>query len=292
MYASPSCEAVLQMDPNDIVGKPFLLFIRADDLGTFVEQTDVARTSTVMTHIRLWFQSPSSPHEIPIEAMMFGCADGMVAILRRGRPFIRKQMIGSMEHFEFTNSRGMFPLSSSLASNTSMSGGSNSSRIESRYEYSSREFSPVSSIDSSPPNMRVPNIDSNSTDPEGFRLPRIGMRTAPMGSIENIQNLDRDQSRFRPLTAVVLNSQEPRPVPRGYQFREVVQIDSDEDDDAEEESVFRESDDDDTYAGGQGEDEEELLFWDGESDDENHGYSQEMYEQMETFGVVPRSPNI
>ncbi|KAF9131082.1 hypothetical protein BGW39_002241 [Mortierella sp. 14UC] len=289
MYASPSCELILQMGPEEIIGKPLLLFIRADDLGTFVEQADVAKTSTVMTHMRFWFQSPNCPYEIPIEAMMFGCADGMVAILRRSRPFVRKQMIGSSEHFEFMNSRGMSPLSSSLGSSTSMSGGSCSSRT--RSEYGSSQGS---SIDFSPRIMHVPNIDPRNTDPKGFRLPRIGMRTVPMGSIENIQNLERDQSRFRPLTTVVLSDQTFRPVPRGYQFREIVQIDSDEDDDVEEEeSVFRESDDDDDdrYIGGHGEDEDILLFGNGEDDDEDHDYGhEEMYEYMENFGVVPRSP--
>ncbi|KAK3808030.1 MAG: hypothetical protein JOS17DRAFT_692015, partial [Linnemannia elongata] len=56
MYASPSCELILQVDPEEIIGKPFLLFIRADDLAAFVEQADIAKSSTVMTHMRFWFQ--------------------------------------------------------------------------------------------------------------------------------------------------------------------------------------------------------------------------------------------
>jgi hypothetical protein len=66
-----------------------------------------------------------------------------------------------------------------------------------------------------------------------------------------------------------------RPVPRGYQLREIEQIDSDEDGD--------------TISEREGEDEGILLFGDGESDGDDYGH-QEIYEHMETFGVVPQSP--
>lgn len=278
MYASPSCELILQIDPEEIVGKPFLLFIRADDLATFVEQADLAKTSTVMTHMRFWFQSPNCPHEIPLEAMFFGCADGMVAILRRSRPFVRKHLIGSMEHFDFAKTRGMSPLSSSLGSTSSSSSRSRS--------YGS---SLASSVSPSPPDVYVPNIDSrNNDDPEGFRLPRLGMRSVPMGSIQNIQNLERDQSRFRPLTTVQLTDSTFGTLPHGYQLREIVQIDSDEEDEGEEEeSVSRQSDDDDNrYYSDQ---EDQLIFDDGE-DNNGDGEYDEVYEHLENFGVVPSTP--
>ncbi|KAG0267582.1 hypothetical protein BGZ95_002816 [Linnemannia exigua] len=295
MYASPSCKLILQVDPDEIIGKPFLLFIRADDLGTFVEQADLAKTSTVMTNMRFWFQSPNCRNEIPIEAMLFGCADGVVAILRRSRPFVRKQMIVSTEQFEFVNSRnGASSTSSSLGSSTS---GSGSLRSQTQWSYGS---SPASSIDSSPRIVHVPNIEPRSLDPKGFRPPRLGMRSVPMGSIENIQNLERDQSRFRPLSSVVLSDQTFQPVPRVYQFREVVQIDSDEDEDGEEEeSVLRESDDDenrDSRTEDEDEDGDQLRFGGGESDDDDdddndNGYGHgDMSERSGDFGVVPQSP--
>ncbi|KAF9152702.1 hypothetical protein BG015_004838 [Linnemannia schmuckeri] len=240
MYASPSCEIILQVNPEEIVGKPFLLFIRADDLAAFVEQADIAKSSTVMTHMRFWFQSPNCPHEIPIEAMLFGCADGMVAILRR--------------------------------SSRSWSYGS----------------SPASSVSPSPPVVHVPNLESRrDDDPKGFRLPRLGMRSVPMGSIENIQRLERDHSRFRPLTTVRLDDSTFGALPRGYQLREIVQIDSDEDDEAEEEeSVFRQSDDDENI-GYYDDEEDRLEFDDGEDEGIEH---EEVYEQLENFSVVPVTP--
>ncbi|KAF9959404.1 hypothetical protein BGZ70_008858 [Mortierella alpina] len=83
LYASPSCEQVLLIDAEAIVGKPFLLFIRADDLGAFVEQVQVAKSSTAITHMRFWFQSPNWVQEIPCEATFFSAADGLVVIMRR-----------------------------------------------------------------------------------------------------------------------------------------------------------------------------------------------------------------
>ncbi|KAK3845820.1 MAG: hypothetical protein J3R72DRAFT_435673 [Linnemannia gamsii] len=293
MYASPSCEMILHVDPESIIGKPLLLFIRADDLGTFVEQADIAKTSTVVTHMRFWFQSPNCQGEIPIEAMLFGCADGMVAILRRCRPFVRKQMIGSMEQFE-NSLNGASPMSSSLGSSTS-GGGSNSSQTRSSYG-----SSPASSIDSSPRIAHVPNIESRSSGSNGFRIPRAGMRSVATGSIENIQNLERDQSRFRPLAPLVLSDQTFRPIPKVYQFREVVQIDSDEEEDGEDEeedeSVLHESDDDESNYFEEEDmydNDVQLQFGGGENDDndgdDDYGHG-DMYERLGDFGVVPRSP--
>ncbi|KAF9572147.1 hypothetical protein EC968_010233 [Mortierella alpina] len=94
LYASPSCEHVLLIDAEAIVGKPFLLFIRADDLGAFVEQVQVAKSSTAITHMRFWFQSPNWAQEIPCEATLFSAADGLVVVMRRCRPFVRRRLIG------------------------------------------------------------------------------------------------------------------------------------------------------------------------------------------------------
>ncbi|KAF9113726.1 hypothetical protein BGX30_006874, partial [Mortierella sp. GBA39] len=262
------------VDPEEIIGKPFLLFIRADDLATFVQQADIAKSSTVMTHMRFWFQSPNCVHEVPIEAMLFGCADGMVAILRRCRPFTRKRLIGSTDHFEFVRARGVSPLSSSLGSTSSSS-----------LSYGS---SPASSVSPSPPIVHVPNlVPRRDDDPKDFRLPRVGMRSVPMGTIENIQSLERDQSLFRPLATVKLSDSTFRALPRGYQLREVVQIDFDEDDSGEEEeSVFRQSDDEESSY--YDDEEDRLEFDDGEDEGGEH---EEVSEQLENFSVVPATPD-
>jgi len=93
MYASPSCQLIFQVEPELMIGKPFLLYIRSDDLASFVEQVDLAKSSNVVSHMRFWFQSPNCMDEIPCEAMLFGAADGMIAILRRCKPFVRKRTI-------------------------------------------------------------------------------------------------------------------------------------------------------------------------------------------------------
>jgi len=59
MYASSACEMVFHVDPDDITGKPILLYIRADDLASFVEQVDVIKQSASILQIRFWFQSPN-----------------------------------------------------------------------------------------------------------------------------------------------------------------------------------------------------------------------------------------
>ncbi|KAF9100885.1 hypothetical protein BGX29_006164 [Mortierella sp. GBA35] len=93
MYASPSCQMIFKIDPDKAIGKPLLVFLRADDLAGFVEQAELAKSSNVVTHMRFWFQSPNCRQEIPCEAMLFGAADGLVAVLRRCRPFMRRQAI-------------------------------------------------------------------------------------------------------------------------------------------------------------------------------------------------------
>ncbi|CAO3563612.1 unnamed protein product [Mortierella alpina] len=93
MYASPSCELIFKLEPDEIVGRPFLLFIRSDDLATFVEQVDLAKSTNAVTHMRFWFQSPRCAREIPCEAMLFGAADGMIAIMRRCKPFVRRHLL-------------------------------------------------------------------------------------------------------------------------------------------------------------------------------------------------------
>ncbi|KAF9349580.1 hypothetical protein BGX26_012134 [Mortierella sp. AD094] len=85
-------------------GKPILLFVRADELRSFVEQVDVSKSSGAIMHVRFWFQSPTLSHEIPCEAVLFGSSDGIVALMRKCKPFVRRHLIGSREHYAPTDS--------------------------------------------------------------------------------------------------------------------------------------------------------------------------------------------
>jgi hypothetical protein len=100
MYASSACEKVLHVDPDDIKGKPILLYVRSDDLAPFVEQVDLAKTTTTVSQMRFWFQSPNTHLPIPCEAVIIGTSDGIVALIRNCKPFIRKHFIGSREQYE------------------------------------------------------------------------------------------------------------------------------------------------------------------------------------------------
>ncbi|CAO3573027.1 unnamed protein product [Mortierella alpina] len=98
LYASPSCEFLLHINAQVIEGKPFLLFIRADDLASFVESMDIAKSSGLISHIRFWFQSPHWPQEIPCEALLVGTSDGLVLVMQLCRPFVRRRFIGNIAH--------------------------------------------------------------------------------------------------------------------------------------------------------------------------------------------------
>ncbi|KAI8349015.1 hypothetical protein B0O80DRAFT_417860, partial [Mortierella sp. GBAus27b] len=56
MYASSACEKVFHVDPDEITGKPVLLYIRSDDMGPFVEQVDLIKSTAAVSQIRFWFQ--------------------------------------------------------------------------------------------------------------------------------------------------------------------------------------------------------------------------------------------
>ncbi|KAK3825183.1 MAG: hypothetical protein J3Q66DRAFT_327170 [Benniella sp.] len=105
MYASSASEKVFHVDPDQLIGKPILLYIRADDLASFVEHVDHIKATTVITQMRFWFQSPNWPQEIPCESIIFGAADGVVAVVRRCKPFVRRHLIDDGEQFG-VDSRG------------------------------------------------------------------------------------------------------------------------------------------------------------------------------------------
>ncbi|KAI8358112.1 hypothetical protein B0O80DRAFT_424203 [Mortierella sp. GBAus27b] len=118
MYASSACEKVLHVDPDDITGKPILLYVRSDDLAPFVEQIDLAKTTTTVSLMRFWFQSPNTRQPIPCEAVIIGTSDGIMALIRKCKPFVRKHFIGSREQYE-SRSQG-----SSVSSRWTASSGS------------------------------------------------------------------------------------------------------------------------------------------------------------------------
>ncbi|KAF9101916.1 hypothetical protein BGX27_011276 [Mortierella sp. AM989] len=128
MYASPACEIIFNIEPEQIEGKPILLFVRADELGSFVENVDSSKSSGAIMNIRFWFQSPNLSYEVPCEAVLFGCSDGVVAIMRQCKPFVRRHLIGCQGHYSTSNSSSWHGSSPSYNSeSTSTSPGSTQS---------------------------------------------------------------------------------------------------------------------------------------------------------------------
>ncbi|KAG0225667.1 hypothetical protein BGX31_007568, partial [Mortierella sp. GBA43] len=199
-YASPSCEIILNIDPEAIVGRSFLLFIRSDDLATFVEQVDLAKSSNVVTHMKFYFQSPNNPQEVPCEAMLFGAADAMIAIMRRCKPFIRtKPMItASSDHYIGE------PISTSFNSQGSYR--NSDDRHLHPHGYSSRISASSCSTYPSSPTDSVSSAASSSasvySNRPGNRSYMAPLRGITIGSINSIRNLDSDQSRLRPLMSL------------------------------------------------------------------------------------------
>ncbi|KAG0208454.1 hypothetical protein BGX28_000592 [Mortierella sp. GBA30] len=185
LYASPSCEFILHIDAEEIIGKPFLLFIRADDLTSFVEQVDLAKSTDAITHMRFWFQSPTWPQEIPCEAILFGSSDGLVIVMRRCRPFVRKRLIGGIELYERsrTNAR------SSVDSKAS------------RYSWTT----PPSSVAPSSPTSSVSMREHRRTSTTSMHA-RNASKKVIVGSIKRIIELDGDD-QLKPMIPL----QEDRP---------------------------------------------------------------------------------
>jgi len=218
MYASPSIEPLLHVNPQMIVGKPFLLYIRADDLASFVEQVDMAKSTNVITHMRFWFQSPDLPEEIPCEAMVFGSSDGMVAVLRRCKPFMRKMLIQDSGTYEFRSRERCtehgYGISTS-APNTTSTGGATRRTTASRMGFGRPSpYNPVSaaSVDDY---LSTSSSTNSSSSSHPHRPPRPPTRAAmegtrkiacpltrlPQGSINCIRNMGQE-TKLRPLTSV------------------------------------------------------------------------------------------
>ncbi|KAG0009608.1 hypothetical protein BGZ80_002225 [Entomortierella chlamydospora] len=199
MYASPSCELILNIDPDDLLGKPLLLYIRADDLASFVEQADLAKSTATVRHLRFWFQSPNCRQEIPLEAIFLGAADAMIIIFRRCLPFRRRQFItdySSQEYFTGRqNNKFSRDYNFSNRSN-SRSRGSSFERTEhyGRYGY-------VHSIRGSPTDSLSSSGSTSSPRSDGTRAYQASLLNTYVGSINSIRSLDNEQTRIRPLAS-------------------------------------------------------------------------------------------
>ncbi|KAF9208109.1 hypothetical protein BGZ49_009733, partial [Haplosporangium sp. Z 27] len=277
MYASPSCELIFNMDPNDLLGKPILCFIRADDLGGFVEQGDLAKASSAVRHIRFWFQSPYCPQEVPCEAMLYGAADALVIILRRCLPFRRRQFITCPSSAGSSYSS----ISSYNTRYTNYSPDSSYGRQQKLYNIGSYSSKSPSMMSTSPSDSISSSYGSNlSTSPhkssaDGTRAYRAPLRSIPVGSIDSIRNLDREQ-QYRPLASLRhVEDEEEKTSKTIHLLREVHTQDSELEESQIEEGVKRMNLRDHRSMSREPEEEEveEDSFWD---DRNERGYNENM----------------
>ncbi|KAF9391328.1 hypothetical protein CPC16_004439 [Podila verticillata] len=225
MYASPSCEFIFKVDPEAIIGKPFLLFVRADDLGPFVEQANMAKSKNVITNLRFYFQSPNWPQEIPCEIMAIGTSDGIIVILRRCKPFVRRHLLTSPEYMDRAHAAKIQPVTS-FDSTTSIPPSLESCGLSwsttGEGEGLGRETSALSSANespSTPPKFHNSPFTSRPQNPFNNnplqqpphhyqnRPAWNPLRSIPIGSINSIRNLDHED-KLRPLTEVLPNDPE------------------------------------------------------------------------------------
>ncbi|KAG0009933.1 hypothetical protein BGZ80_001917 [Entomortierella chlamydospora] len=214
MYASPSCELIFNIDPDDLLGKPLLLFIRADDLASFVDQSDQARASPAVRHLRFWFQSPNCRYEIPCEAMLYGASDAMIMILRKCLPFRRKRFLTDYAPPECSSVASSYRASSFGGSfnqkySRSEDSGFGGSGLHSIRGHSNKGYSSPSAYAGSPNDSMSSSISSSisssSEYSSGTRAYKAPLRNIPVGSINSIRNLDGDHQRVRPLTSLRSN---------------------------------------------------------------------------------------
>jgi len=220
MYASSAREKVFHVDPEDITGKPILLYIRADDLAPFVEQVNLIKSSSAISQMRFWFQSPNWPREIPCEAIIFGAADGIVAVIRRCRPFVRKYLLGSRELYE----------------TRSGDSGWSSER------YHSYNSSPASSYSTSP--VAYSRYGPKSPSPP---------RNIPRDALNRIKIVELEDERARPLIDLPENDpcllQAEVAAGEVPGFKEVIIHDYGDDDDDDDDEVGEDTDNEEDVTG-------------------------------------------
>ncbi|KAG0288573.1 hypothetical protein BGZ98_004209, partial [Dissophora globulifera] len=188
MYASSACERVFHIDPDHIVGKPILLFIRADDLASFVEQMDMIKASPAVAYMRFWFQSPRLRQEVPCEVMLFGAVDGIVAVMRRCRPFVRKRFIVSGDHYQTTSTAAAEAMAAKNYKNRSQNSSWTSASSASLYSVSSAaSFLSTSPLQPQQDRRHIMAADDSSkvSSPPG---------DIPMSRISRIQILELDEN--------------------------------------------------------------------------------------------------
>ncbi|KAF9169943.1 hypothetical protein BGX20_009628 [Mortierella sp. AD010] len=251
MYASPSCELIFNFDPDSLLGKPLLLFIRADDLASFVEQSDAARTSTTIRHLRFWFQSPACREEIPCEALIYGASEAMILVLRKCLPFRRRRLITGANAVPAKAAHNSLYVGKYSTSGQSYS--SHSSSYERKATYGRHQTSHgirgdiSESMSSSPAYSSSSNIASSSDSsyrstsssisthqqyPQSTRDHQARQRNMAVGSIQNILNHDKDPSRLRPLTELVRGDSEEASASM-VQMKQIHTLDAEEEVEAE-----------------------------------------------------------
>ncbi|KAF9317463.1 hypothetical protein BG003_000725 [Podila horticola] len=208
LYASPSCEFIFKVDPEAIIGKPFLLFVRADDLGPFVEQANMAKSKNVITNLRFYFQSPNWPQEIPCEIMAIGTSDGIIVILRRCNPFVRRHLLTSSEYYDRVHAANIQPVAICSPTSSippSLSSCNSSWSTAGGIGKGSSASSSYNDLPSTPP--MFPSSHPHYPPPPQDRPAWNPLRNIPIGSINSIRNL-HNEDKLRPLTELLPNDPE------------------------------------------------------------------------------------
>ncbi|KAG0008735.1 hypothetical protein BGZ80_003120, partial [Entomortierella chlamydospora] len=216
MYASPSCQLIFGIDPDDLLGKPILLYIRADEIASFVEQGDRARSSSSIRHMRFWFQSPNCHEEIPCEAVFYGASDALIMILRKCLPFKRRQLITDSNPSSSSRRLSAYSDMANWRCSSDLDSDSEDSRPYGRFqnthsirgdttetvESTDSQSMYSSSLDESLSSSFTSFQSTASQDSRGARVHRASLGGISVGSISTIRNLDREQHRLRPLTSL------------------------------------------------------------------------------------------
>ncbi|KAF9898422.1 hypothetical protein BX616_004054 [Lobosporangium transversale] len=270
MYASPATEQIFQLDPDDIIGKPILLFVRADDLGSFVEQIDISKASTTIVHTRFWFQSPNCSQAIPCEAMFFGAADGLIAVMRRCKPFVRRRYIAESAYFSTAHDYQYYQYCCSNSNSNS-----NNSRC------SSWSSAGIDTNAVTAPQSYLHTPISLSPSPSSLhRLSASPVRNVPMSRLRGIRILEIGDERIRPLC---IPSNDPSLVPEpsallhGIKEYHSQEDYIEEDEDEEEEEEEEEEEDDGEDFDHDGDDEFEYEY----ENEHEHGHGNKYADQLD-----------
>jgi hypothetical protein len=98
-YASSACRLLFNIESDQIEGKSLFQFIRADEMMEFAKHISTSDSSGTIVHLRFWFQSPSLPYDVPLEAVLMGSTDGIVLVMKKCKPFGRRKRVGNWEQY-------------------------------------------------------------------------------------------------------------------------------------------------------------------------------------------------